>query len=105
MRNKTQNAETSTRKNSSVSRVDFRSLKTRVSVSPKRTGLNLAQRGFIGLGINRLRSFRGEQKSDITLFESSLLSERFQPMQQTIYGIGFTCVVVMGVERDTQQVC
>ncbi len=90
---------------SSASRVDFHSLKMRTAVSPKRNTGNRAMRGPLGLSIVRSRSYREEQKKDLSLSEGVRLSERFQTIERTIYGIGFTCVVVMGINRDTQEVC
>jgi len=61
-------------------------------------------RGPLAAGLNRSRSFRGEQLKDPSLSHGVRVSERFQSIERTIYGIGFTCVVVMGVNKDTQEV-
>ena len=90
---------------SSASRVDFHSLKMRTAVSPKRNTGNRAIRGPLGVGLVRSRSFREEQKTDFSLSDGVRLSERFQSIERIIYGIGFTCVVVMGINRDTKEVC
>ncbi len=97
--------ETPTRKKSSVSRVDFHSLKTRTAISPKRATAQRVYRGTLGVGLSRSKSFRGEQARDLSLSDCVRVSGRFQSIERTIYGIGFTCVVVMGVNRNTQEVC
>ncbi len=89
---------------SSTARVDFHSLKMRTAVSPKRNTGNRTMRGPLGVGLARSRSFREEQKKDLSLSEGVRLSERFQSIERIIYGIGFTCVVVMGINRDTKEV-
>ena len=60
--------------------------------------------GTMAFGLNRTNSFRGEETKDLSLSHGVRVSERFQSIERTIYGIGFTCVVVMGVNRDTQEV-
>ena len=55
--------------------------------------------------ISRALSFKSQTKWDMILSSELKLSERFESVKRTIYGIGFTCVVIMGVDRFLKEVC
>lgn len=50
-------------------------------------------------------SFKSQGRWELVLRSDVKLSERFESVKRTIYGIGFTCVVVMGVNKMTKEVC
>ena len=51
-----------------------------------------------------LTAFKSQAKWDLVLCSELKLSEKFESVKRTIYGIGFTCVVIMGVEKTSRAV-
>lgn len=49
--------------------------------------------------------FRSQAQWDHVLTCDVKLSERFESVRRTIYALGFTCVVVMGINRESRDVC
>ena len=74
-------------------------------LSPKRS----TKRGIRNLPakvvVSENRSFSSREKWDLLLSSDLKLSEKFESVKRTIYGIGFTCVVIMGVVKLTGEVC
>jgi calcium/calmodulin-dependent protein kinase I len=54
--------------------------------------------------ILREYAFKSQQHWEFVLGSDVKLSERFQSVKRTIYGLGFTCVVVMGINKNTNEV-
>ena len=49
--------------------------------------------------------FRSQANWDVLLSSDVKLSKRFETVARMIYGIGFTCVVIMGINKLTKEVC
>ena len=49
--------------------------------------------------------FRSQANWDVLLSSDVKLSKRFETVARMIYGIGFTCVVIMGINKFTKEVC
>jgi len=49
--------------------------------------------------------FRSQANWEVLLSSEVQLSQRFETVARMIYGIGFTCVVVMGINKLTKDVC
>ena len=74
--------------------------------SPKRyTKRSVRVLPFAKVDLSGPSSFRSQDKWDVILSSDLKLSEKFESVKRTIYGIGFTCVVIMGVSRQKGDVC
>ena len=49
--------------------------------------------------------YRSHAHWEFVLSSEVKLSERFESIKRTIYAIGFTCLVVMGIEKFSKEVC
>lgn len=75
-----------------------------INTSP-RSSMNL--RGYVSpkrVMVVPEHTFKSQPKWDLVLSTDVKLSQRFESVKRTIYGLGFTCVVVMGINRDSKEV-
>ena len=49
-------------------------------------------------------SFHSQAHWDCVLTSDVKLAERFESMRRTIYALGFTCVVIMGLDKSSKEV-